>query len=127
LEFNDGAVRTGKNVTPVLAENVPMDGAKLLLDRGGGTDASSFVPLKKNPQLYVVIADRPEVLRIAEELAVAYGAAGRVELVPGDMIADPLTTNADFVLMSNILYDWDISERRQLLRRCSESLSTENY
>ena len=86
-----------------------MDDARLRVDVGGGTGVYSFAPLKQNPQLYVVIVDRPEVLRIAEELAVAYGAAGRAELVPGDMIADPLTTNADFVLMSNILHDWDIS------------------
>lgn len=112
-----------KNVAPVLAENVPMDDAKLLVDAGGGTGIYSFALLQKNPQLHAVIVDRPEVLRIAEELAAEYGVADRAEFLPGDMFADPLPANADVVLLSNILHDWDVSECRQLVKRCADSLS----
>ncbi len=112
-----------KNVAPVLAENVPMADAKLLVDVGGGTGIYSFALLQKNPQLHAVIVDRPEVLRIAEELAAEYGVADRAELVPGDMFADPLPTKADVVLLSNILHDWDIPECRQLVKRCADSLA----
>lgn len=112
-----------KNVAPVLAENVPMDDARLLLDVGGGTGIYSFALLQKNPQLHAVIVDRPEVLRIAEELAAEYGVADRAEFVPGDMFADSLPTNADVVLLSNVLHDWDVSECRQLVKRCANSLA----
>jgi len=112
-----------KNVAPVLAENVPMDDAKLLVDVGGGTGIYSFALLQKNPKLRAVIVDRPEVLRIAEELAAEYGVADRAELLPGDMFADPLPTDADVVLLSNILHDWDLPECRQLVQRCADSLA----
>ena len=108
-----------KNVAPVLAENVPMDNAELLVDVGGGTGIYSFALLQKNPKLRAVIVDRPEVLRIAQELAAEYGVADRAELIPGDMFADPLPTNADVILLSNILHDWDVPECRQLLQRCA--------
>jgi predicted O-methyltransferase YrrM len=112
-----------KNVAPVLAENVPMNEARLLLDIGGGTGIYSFALLQKNPNLRAVIVDRPEVLRIAEELAVEYGVADRAELVPGDMFADQLPTDADVVLLSNVLHDWDVPECRQLVQRCADSLA----
>jgi SAM-dependent methyltransferase len=112
-----------KNVAPVLAEKVPMDDARLLLDVGGGTGIYSFALLQKNPNLRAVIVDRPEVLRVAEELAVEYGVAARAELVPGDMFADPLPVDADVVLLSNILHDWDVPECRQLVQRCADSLA----
>ncbi|NQV23100.1 MAG: methyltransferase domain-containing protein, partial [Rhodopirellula sp.] len=108
-----------KNVAPVLAENVPMDEAKLLVDVGGGTGIYSFALLQKNPNLHAVIVDRPEVLRIAEELAAEYGVSDRTELLPGDMFADPLPTDADVVLLSNILHDWDVPECRKLVQRCA--------
>ncbi|MGZ0163293.1 MAG: methyltransferase [Planctomycetales bacterium] len=112
-----------KNVAPVLAEKVPMGDAKLLVDVGGGTGIYSFALLQKNPKLRAVIVDRPEVLRIAEELAADYGVADRAEFLPGDMFADPLPTNTDVVLLSNILHDWDVPECRQLVQRCADSLA----
>ena len=54
--------------------------------------------------------DRPEVLKVAAEMAAEYGVADRVELVPGDMFVDPLPTGVDLVLLSNILHDWDVPE-----------------
>jgi len=112
-----------KNVAPVLAENVPMEDAELLVDVGGGTGIYSFALLQKNPKLRAVIVDRPEVLRIAQELAVEYGVADRAEFFPGDMFTDPLPTDADVVLLSNILHDWDVPECRQLVQRCADSLA----
>jgi predicted O-methyltransferase YrrM len=112
-----------KNVAPVLADKVSMDDAKLLVDVGGGTGIYSFALLQKNPDLRAVIVDRPEVLRIAEELAAEYGVSDRTEFAPGDMFADPLPSDADVVLLSNILHDWDVPECRQLVQRCAASLA----
>ncbi len=114
-----------KNVAPILAEKVPMGDARVLLDVGGGTGIYSFSLLQKNPNLRAVIVDRPEVLRIAEELAIEYGVADRAEFLPGDMFADPLPADADVVLLSNILHDWDVPECRQLVQRCADSLATD--
>ena len=46
----------------------------------------------------------------------------RVELVAGDMFADPVPAGVDVILLSNILHDWDVPECRTLLRRCAEAL-----
>jgi len=111
-----------KNVAPVLAEKISLTAARHLLDVGGGTGIYSFALLQNNPQLQATIFDRPEVLRIAEQMAVEYGVADRVDFVPGDMFTDPLPENTDVVLLSNVLHDWDVPECRHIVGSCAAAL-----
>lgn len=111
-----------KNVAPALAARLPLDGASRLLDIGGGTGIYSISLLQKNPQLAAVVFDRPEVLKVAAEMAEQYGVAERLELRAGDMFVDPLPADCDVVLLSNVLHDWDVPECRQLVQRCADAL-----
>jgi hypothetical protein len=110
-----------RNVAPVLARNIPLSEAKVLLDVGGGTGIYSFAFLKRNPKLRAIIWDRPQVLKIARELAEKDGIAGRIQFLPGDMFADPVPPG-DIILLSNILHDWDILECRTLVGRLANAL-----
>jgi SAM-dependent methyltransferase len=112
-----------RNVAPYLAANVPLGDARVLLDVGAGSGIYSFACLQQNPNLRAVLWDRPEVLKVARELAAAYGVADRVTYVAGDMFADPAPAGSDVVLLSNILHDWDVPECRALLKRCAAALS----
>ena len=111
-----------KNVAPVLAEKISLDGAKTLLDVGGGTGIYSIAFLRANPDLKAIVFDRPEVLKTAERFAVDYGVANHVQLMSGDMFADPLP-KADIILLSNILHDWDVTECQTLVDRCAAALN----
>jgi predicted O-methyltransferase YrrM len=111
-----------RNVAPVLAERVSLDGARRLLDVGGGTGIYSIALLQKNPGLRAIVWDRPEVLRVASEMATAYGFADRLECLPGDMFTDPLPADVDVVLLSNVLHDWDVPACRALIGRCASAL-----
>ena len=111
-----------KNVAPVLAERVPLTDAKLLLDVGGGTGIYSIAFLQKNPRLRAIVLDRPEVLKVAQEMAQAYGVADRLSVQSADMFKDSLPRDADVVLLSNILHDWDVAECRALIARSAASL-----
>lgn len=111
-----------KNVAPALAANLSTAGARTLLDLGGGTGIYSIALVQQNPELRAVVFDRPEVLKVAAEMAAEYGVTDRVQLSPGDMFVDPLPTGCDVVLLSNILHDWDLPECRTLVRRAAEAL-----
>lgn len=113
-----------KNVAPVLAERLPMDGVTQFLDVGGGTGIYSIALLQKYPRLRATVLDHAEVLKVAAEMAENYGVADRLELREGDMFADPLPTDCQAILLSNILHDWDVPECRQLVQRCAEALPT---
>jgi ubiquinone/menaquinone biosynthesis C-methylase UbiE len=111
-----------KNVAPHLAESIDLSHAKCLLDVGGGTGIYSIALLKKNPRLRAIVLDRPEVLRVAEEMAAQYGVTDRLQLMPGDMFAEPLPRDCDVVLLSNVLHDWDVPQCRELIGRCAAVL-----
>ncbi len=112
------------NVAPVLARNYPLDGARRLLDVGGGTGIYAIAWLQRHPGLTAIVWDRPEVLKVAREMAEAFGVVDRLELIPGDMFLDPVPTGADVVLLSNILHDWDVPACRELVARCASGLPT---
>jgi ubiquinone/menaquinone biosynthesis C-methylase UbiE len=111
-----------KNVAPLLADAVPMQQARRLLDVGGGTGIYSFAMLQKYPRLEAIVMDRAEVLKIAAELAREYGVSDRVQFVAGDMFADELPTDCDVILLSNVLHDWDVPQCQQLIDRCADVL-----
>lgn len=110
-----------RNVAPLLAERIPLPTARLLLDVGGGTGFFSIACLRKNPELRAVVWDRPEVLKVAAELAAANGVAERLECRPGDMFVDAVP-QADVMLLSNVLHDWDVPQCRALITRCAAAL-----
>ncbi|HWA97074.1 MAG TPA: methyltransferase [Pirellulales bacterium] len=111
-----------RNVAPVLAERYPLDGARTLLDVGGGTGIYSIAWLRRHPQLRAVVWDRPEVLKVAGEMAREFGVADRLSCVAGDMLSDPLPVEAEVCLLSNVLHDWDVPECRRLVGRCAAGL-----
>jgi ubiquinone/menaquinone biosynthesis C-methylase UbiE len=111
-----------RNVAPVLAERVPLDHANKLLDVGGGTGIYSIAWLQKHPVLRAVVWDRPEVLKVAREMAKAFGVSDRLETVAGDMFRDDVPDGVDVVLLSNVLHDWDVPACRKLVGRCAGAL-----
>ncbi len=110
-----------RNVAPVLAEKVSLEGANVLLDIAGGSGIYSIAFLVKHPRLRAIVLDRPEVLKVAGEMAEQFGVADRVTLHAGDMFADALPS-ADAVLLSNVLHDWDVLDCKALLARCAAAL-----
>jgi len=111
-----------KSVAPRLAEVYPLDNARLLLDIGGGTGLYSIAWLRRHPDLRAIVWDRPEVVKVAHELADQYGVLDRLETRAGDMFQDPVPDGADVVLFSNVLHDWDIADCWTLISRAAAML-----
>ncbi len=109
-------------VAPVLAEKCPLDDARVLLDVAGGTGIYSIAWLLRHPDLRAIVWDRPEVLKVAVEMAETYGVADRLEARPGDMFKDPMPEKADVILLSNVLHDWDVPDCWVLVSRCASAL-----
>jgi predicted O-methyltransferase YrrM len=113
-----------KNVAPHLAASGTLDGARLLVDVGGGTGIYSIACLQRYPGLRAIVWDRPEVLKVAAEMAAEYGVADRLECRPGDMFTDPVPRGADVLLVSNILHDWDVPANREIVGRLAAALGS---
>lgn len=111
-----------RNVAPVLAEKLELDGATRLLDVGGGSGIYSIAVLQRHSRLEAVVLDRPEVLKVAREMAEEFAVSDRLHLLEGDMFEISLPANCQLHLLSNVLHDWDVPECRRLVSRCAAAL-----
>ncbi|HEY8514455.1 MAG TPA: methyltransferase [Candidatus Binatia bacterium] len=65
--------------------------------------------------------DLPQVQPIFEEYVASFGLQDRLRFVPGNFFTDPLP-RADVLVMGHILHDWNLDEKRMLLRKAYEAL-----
>lgn len=112
-----------KNVAPYLASAIDLSSAEHLVDVGGGTGIYAIACLQKFANLKATVFDSPEVLKVAKEMAQAYGVEDRLTLVAGDMFSDSLP-HGDVYLLSNILHDWDEPECLSLCQKIAGVLPT---
>lgn len=77
----------------------------------------------KNPHLTGIGFDLPEVAPIFEEYVEENGLSSRVKFRPGSFFTDPLP-NADVIMMGHILHDWNLEEKKMLIRKAYDALPT---
>jgi hypothetical protein len=65
--------------------------------------------------------DLPPIEPIFDKYVAQVGLGERLRFNPGDFFADPLP-NADVLVMGHILHDWDLEEKKVLLRKAYEAL-----
>jgi hypothetical protein len=67
--------------------------------------------------------DLPPVEPIFNSYVARCGLADRLTFTPGNFFADPLPT-ADVLIMGHILHDWDLDQKRLLLKKAYDALPT---
>jgi hypothetical protein len=65
--------------------------------------------------------DLPEVKPVFEEFIAQQGVSNRVKFLSGNFFTDPLPT-ADVLIMGHILHDWDLVQKRMLLKKAHAAL-----
>jgi len=109
----------GANMT--IAAKFPWAKYKTAADVGTAQgDLISQVALA-NPHLSGIGFDLPQVGPIFEEYVEKNGLASRVRFQPGSFFTDPLPS-ADVIMMGHILHDWNLEQKRMLLRKACEAL-----
>jgi O-methyltransferase domain/Dimerisation domain len=74
-----------------------------------------------NPHIAGIGFDLPEVAPIFEDYIAENGLSGRVEFRPGSFF-DSSIPQADVVMMGHILHDWNLEEKKMLIRKAYEAL-----
>ena len=75
----------------------------------------------KNPHISGIGFDLPEVAPTFEEYVEANGLSSRVRFQPGGFFSDPLP-KVDVIMMGHILHDWNLEEKRMLIRKAYDAL-----
>lgn len=106
-----------------IARAVPWGDYKTVCDVGAAQgDLLAQVALA-NPQLTGIGFDLPSVGPVFESYVASLGLASRVSFRSGDFFRDPLP-KADVITMGHILHDWDLAQKKVLVKKAYEALPT---
>ena len=112
-------ISRGANLT--IARQFPWDRYKTVVDAGTAQgDLVAQIALA-NRHMEGIGFDLPVVGPIFEDYIAENGLTGRVRFHAGSFFTEPLP-KADVVTMGHILHDWDLEEKRFLIRRAYEAL-----
>jgi len=112
-------ISRGANIA--IASQFPWDKYKSAADCGTAQGDLIVQVALKNPHLGGIGFDLPEVAPIFEEYVEENSLSSRVKFQPGSFFTDPLP-RADVIMMGHILHDWDLEEKRMLIRKAYEAL-----
>jgi hypothetical protein len=119
--FLRGMTGVSRGANLGIASKFPWSKYKTVVDIGPAQGDLLTQVLLKNPHLVGVGFDLPEVAPVFEEYIDANGLADRVKFVGGSFFDQPLP-KADVVMMGHILHDWDLEQKRMLVRKAYEAL-----
>jgi hypothetical protein len=112
-------VSRGANLA--IATKFPWKKYRTYVDAGTAQGDLAVQVALAHPHLSGVGFDLPEVGPIFEEYVAANGLQGRLTFAGGDFFAQRLPA-ADVIMMGHILHDWDLAQKKQLIRRAWEAL-----
>ncbi|QDT60211.1 Carminomycin 4-O-methyltransferase [Stieleria bergensis] len=118
--MNCRGITFGQQLALALQERV--QNHQHVLDVGGGSGIYAATLVARSPHLRGTVLEQSPVDAIAEREIAKHGLADQIKVVSGDMFADPWPSDADIILLSNVLHDWDFPEVEKLLDRCADAL-----
>ena len=102
-------------ITPFLGKR------KTLLDVGGGSGIYSAAICAAHPKLTATVFEQDPVDAIVKSEITRHGLEERISVRTGDMFLDPWP-QADVVLLSNVLHDWDTDQVGELFAQAAKTL-----
>jgi SAM-dependent methyltransferase len=115
--------RIGRRSGPELAKRLALDGARTMLDLGGGAGTNAIAFCQVYPDLAVTMFDLPPTLPLAERTVKDAGLETRIKLLPGDFNRDSLGGSYDVILMSDVLHYQDGPTNAALVKKTFSHLA----
>jgi cyclopropane fatty-acyl-phospholipid synthase-like methyltransferase len=120
-QFLGGMTGLSLGAAQVMAQRFPWRDYQTVIDIGCAQGAMPVQIALAHPHLRGGGADLPVVKPIFLDYVRANGLADRLTFHPLDFFTQPLP-RADVLIMGHILHDWDLEQKRMLLRKAYEAL-----
>ena len=104
-----------------IAAKFPWKDYKTFIDVGGAQGGCTAQIALAHAHLTGGCFDLPPVGPIFTDYAKAMGVANRLKFHPGDFFKDALP-QADVLVMGHILHDWDLAQKKTLLKKAYDAL-----
>jgi len=108
---------------PLVVRAAGLDGARRMLDVGGGSGAYAIAFARASQDLHAEVFDLPTVLPIAQSHIEEAGLTDRITTRAGDLRKDDLGSGFDLILLSAICHMLGNDSNEDLLGRCFYALS----
>lgn len=106
-----------------VARQLSLNGARSLLDLGGGPGTYTLQFLSRHPKMVGTIMDRPAALEVAGILAERHRLQARLSLVAGDFLSQRISGTFDVVWYSNVLHIYSPKENLKIFRKVRRALA----
>ncbi len=120
-QFLEAMTGISRGSSMAIAEKFDWSGYSTFVDVGTAQGDMAVQIARLNPHLRGMGFDLPVVGPIFEEYVEANQLADRVKFVPGSFFTEDLP-KADVVVMGHILHDWDLEQKRMLVKKAYEAL-----
>jgi O-methyltransferase domain/Dimerisation domain len=107
-----------------IAEKFPWKKYKTFMDIGTAQGGLPVQVARAHPHLQGGGFDLETVQPVFEKYVVQHGLSDRLKFHAGSFFTDPLPT-ADVQVMGHILHDWNLDEKKMLLRKAYQALPAE--
>ncbi|MFI7613053.1 methyltransferase [Nonomuraea terrae] len=111
---------------PPLVACLDLDGARDVVDIGGGNGSLMAALLRAHPELTGAVFDLEAGLRGTSAVLEEAGVSDRCSLVPGDFLVDAPPAGRDAYIIKNTLSDWDDESAVRLLRHCRQAMRSDS-
>jgi hypothetical protein len=119
--FLNGMNGVSTPLAAALAADFNWTGRRHVIDLGGALGAVPAAVLRSHPDITGAVFELPPVGPVFEEFVAAHGLTDRLTFHGGDFFSDPLP-EADVYVMGQILHDWNLEQRRFLLKKAYDAL-----
>lgn len=99
-----------------------LEGAKIVVDVGGGRGALLALLLRRYPTLRGVLFDLPAVLAGVQQEFESQGLSVRCTAVPGDFL-NSVPPGGDVYFLSRILHNWSDEQAIKILNNCRQVMA----
>ena len=104
-----------------IAQKFPWKDYRTFADVGAAQGAVVVQVALAHPALTGSGFDLPVVRPVFEQYVASFGLSDRLRFQPGNFFTDPLPA-ADVLVMGHVLHDWDLEQKRLLLRKAHAAL-----
>jgi SAM-dependent methyltransferase len=120
-EFLGAMTAVSRGANMAIARQFPWADCKTFVDAGTAQGDLAVQVALANEHIRGVGFDLPEVGPVFEDYVEAAGVSERISFTGGDFFAGELP-KADVVLLGHVLHDWDLPQKKLLLRQAYDAL-----
>lgn len=123
-DFILGMENITRDIAAKIAELLPLEGKKAVIDLGGGPGNYALAFARRAPGAKVYHFDLPRTSQVAREFIAGREEGGRIEFIEGDLLSDPLGGSYDLIFISQVLHMFGEPEVQKVVELCSKHLSS---